>query len=151
MHACKIPACEMYAHEMIAYDRSCLLELLTYERHTCRRLVSIREIYLRAIYIYERSISTHRCVSHRRVFQSVHLRGVQGDCHEAIPRGWRRPIDPVNASNFTTFRKILENALFSQRLKGEARVKNFTNQTAIRVTRLGIKALGQLHCILWVG
>jgi hypothetical protein len=33
--------------------------------------VSIRETYLRAIYIYERNMLTHR-----RVFQSVHLRGV---------------------------------------------------------------------------
>jgi hypothetical protein len=95
MHAYEMHACERYVPvskrcmpvrcppvtcmpvKMHAYDRSCLLELLTYERHTCKRLISIREVYLRAIYIDERSMPTHRRISDRRVFQSVHLRGVQ--------------------------------------------------------------------------
>jgi hypothetical protein len=76
MYACEMPAynmpaCEMHAYEMHIYDRSCLLEFLICERHTYKRLISIREAYLRAIYIRERSMPAHR-----RVFQSVHLRDV---------------------------------------------------------------------------
>jgi hypothetical protein len=65
-----------HVHKMHTYNRSCLLKFLIYERHTYKRLISIREVYLRAIYIYERSMPTYRRVSYRRVFQSVHLRGV---------------------------------------------------------------------------
>jgi hypothetical protein len=66
MLAYNMLACEMQAYKMHAYDRSYLLELLT-----------LSDIYLRVIYIYERSIPTHIRVSHRRVFQSLHLRGIQ--------------------------------------------------------------------------
>jgi hypothetical protein len=52
----------MHDYEMHVYDSSCLLELLTYERHTYKRLISVREaclptgVYFKA-YILEVYIS----------------------------------------------------------------------------------------------
>src|SRR5271154_5850714 len=81
-----------HAYEMYTYDRSCLLELLTYERHTCKRFISTREtclptgVYLTGVsfkactlevYISWAGASHRVCASHGHAHLiSVYLMGV---------------------------------------------------------------------------